>query len=505
MGCRTYPLKNEANRGKLDKVDAVFSAYRALARDIAHVQWNLFFTTGSFDKNLSPLSGLKSPLSQRYRQTCQYQVVGMLESFTSNIANRAREIIRDSGLDDETKLHLFYINKHKLWYRSEITMPLFIDGERVEGEHVLIDPSVVKLARRIFKNALSGHRRPTFHRINLALDAKVAAVTPREPGRASSHDYWVRLSTLEKGAPVMIPLTTNPYFDEVKGDLKRFCFVNRAEDGELNFCLVKDKDRLPYDPTSGVLPLDWGLCVPFATPNGDLLGRNFFSELKKRDEILTNLAKNRSRQGFKTSSKRYNTIRGKTREYIKNELCRILNRVVEMYRPQKIVVEKLDFRNSELSRKMNRLLSTCGRNVIETKLQCLAEDYDIEIEYVNPAWTSCECHVCGWTEKKNRKSRHTFVCRYCGNKVHADVNGSRVIGSRSSGDLADLKLGRDKILDALGEIFLSHIERHPDWPCTSTQNRERRDSPATGLLTPGLCSAGRHSPKSFCGARNGIP
>ncbi|MBM3302911.1 MAG: transposase, partial [Deltaproteobacteria bacterium] len=79
MSLRAYALKHQANKGKVGKVKAVFPAYRNLAREIAAVQWNLFFTTGSFDRNLAPLSGIDSPLSERYKQTCQYQVVGMLE------------------------------------------------------------------------------------------------------------------------------------------------------------------------------------------------------------------------------------------------------------------------------------------------------------------------------------------------------------------------------------------------------------------------------------------
>lgn len=499
MGCRTYRLKHEANRGKVDKVLAVFGAYRKLAQEISRVQWKLFFTTGRFDRNLAPLSGIESPLSERFKQTCQYQVVGMLESFTSNLSNQIRDTIKHSKLDKETKLRLFYLNKHKLWYRDEAVMPYYSDGQKVKGEYERANCEILKLARRLFKHALKKHRRPFFKSINLALDGKVAKVMPRIDGGVSEFDYWLKVSTLKKGRPVLVPLRTNSHFEEVSGLLKNFCFINERE-GRLEFCLVKGKEKLPYEPLVPELHLDWGLAVSFATQYGDLYGRGFFEELKKRDEILTGLARNRQRQGLRTSSNRYRRERRKTREFIRNELCRILNRAVETYRPAKIVVEKLVPSSPGLSRRMNRLLSQCGRKAIEVKLGCLSEDYGIEVEYVNPAYTSQEGSNCGYTEKANRKSRDGFVCNHCGRTIHADVNGSRVIGSRSSTPLANPFVGGDAILNGLRDRFLASVERYPHWPYLDRDNGERRHSPASGSLPDVLLL--RQSVKSFCGVGN---
>jgi putative transposase len=503
MALRAYRLKHEANKGKAEKVLDLFPAYRDLAEDISRVQWNLFFATGRFDRNLAPLSGIDSLLSERYKQTCQYQVVGMLESFVSNISNDFKQTVLHSSLPEETRVQLLFVNKYRLWFKGEVRLPLFNDGKRVEGEYANVSPETLKLSRRIFKHALSMHRRPSFKGINLALDGKVALVAPRRDAVASRFDYWVRVSTLEKGKPVMIPLRTNGYFEGTTGKLKNFCFVNQKDGGDLEFCLVKEKDSLPYEPMIPELHLDWGLAVAFATQFGDLYGRGFFDELKKRDEMLTALARNRQRQGLRTASSRYRRERRKTREFIRNELCRILNHAVETYRPARIVVEKLDMRSPSLSKRMNRLLTQCGRRAIENKLQCLSEDYGIEIEYVNPAFTSRECSNCGWAEKANRESRDRFTCNNCGLTIHADVNGARVIGSRSSTPLADPYLGRDEILNALRDRFHANVERYPHWPYLDKDNGERRHSPATGSL-PEVVPL-RQSSKSLCGVVNGIP
>ncbi|MCG2796120.1 MAG: transposase, partial [Actinomycetia bacterium] len=112
-----------------------------------------------------------------------------------------------------------------------------------------------------------------------------------------------------------------------------------------------------------------------------------------------------------------------------------------------------------------------------------------------PAWTSCECSRCGWTENKNRKSRDRFVCRNnnCGTALHADVNGARVIRSRSSTSLASSFVSREAIFNALQDQFQASVERYPYWP-DKTVERGRRNSPA-GASTP----RGVAKPKELCG------
>jgi len=53
------------------------------------------------------------------------------------------------------------------------------------------------------------------------------------------------------------------------------------------------------------LALDLGLNNLFATNFGELYGRNFSKLLKKYDEIITLLAKNRQKQKLRTLSKKY--------------------------------------------------------------------------------------------------------------------------------------------------------------------------------------------------------
>ena len=124
----------------------------------------------------------------------------------------------------------------------------------------------------------------------------------------------------------------------------------------------------------------------------------------------------------------YGELVRRLRAMIETEVNRALNHMVAMHRPRVLAVEKLDFRGSALGRRMNRMLTNCGRGAVARKLADLADRYGIEIHEVDPAYTSKTCSGCGYVDAKNRKSgTERFHCRFCGRRMHADVNGARNI------------------------------------------------------------------------------
>ncbi|RTH98934.1 transposase, partial [Thermus scotoductus] len=90
-----------------------------------------------------------------------------------------------------------------------------------------------------------------------------------------------------------------------------------------------------------------------------------------------------------------------------------------------LVVERLDLRSPELSRRMNRLLSNFGRRYLKEKLARLGELYGIKVVEVNPAYSSQACSRCGYVDPRNRRDTQTFVCQACGHRGNAQVNAAR--------------------------------------------------------------------------------
>ncbi|HXF03575.1 MAG TPA: transposase [Arthrobacter sp.] len=52
------------------------------------------------------------------------------------------------------------------------------------------------------------------------------------------------------------------------------------------------------------------------------------------------------------------------------------------------------------------------------------------VTYVDPRFTSQQCHACGHTEQGNRDSQAVFRCLRCGHEDHADVNAAKNILAR---------------------------------------------------------------------------
>ncbi|HYA26995.1 MAG TPA: hypothetical protein VEE82_03265 [Thermodesulfovibrionales bacterium] len=71
--------------------------------------------------------------------------------------------------------------------------------------------------------------------------------------------------------------------------------------------------------------------------------------------MISELTSKRQNHGLKVRSRTYDNLVNTVREFMKNEINRVLNRIVDIYKPAEIVVERLDFRSPELSRRMNRV------------------------------------------------------------------------------------------------------------------------------------------------------
>lgn len=443
---RAYKLKHFINQSKQDKIIDLAIEYRKSAIYVALIQWNEFYRNGKFNKNLS-IKELITPLSERYKQTLQYQVVAQLDSYLSNRMNDFKDIVLSSNLDESIKIKLLYINKYKKWFLNEIKM-----------KNELIEIDIIKLARKIIKRVFKLNRKPNFKYCNLALDSKVVKIEPDNGD--SSFDYWVTLSTLEKGKTLKLPLISNKYFDKKVGILKKFAQINLNSDNEITITFLKDIEKSETKLKTPKIALDLGLNNLFATNYGDLFGRGFSKLIKKYDKFITELAKNRQKQGLKTASNRYKKLVNKLKNYLKNEIHRVINRIVKLHLPKEIIIERLNFQSPKLSKKLNRILSNFGKSIITEKFKSLKEEFGIKITEINPAYTSQACSSCGYVAKNNRKSQEVFICGFCSAKKNSDVNASKNILSRSSTKLANIYIKRAFILDKLVREFIERNSSH---------------------------------------------
>src|SRR5262249_34407696 len=152
-----------ANHAKIAALDALAGEYLWLCQ-----QYTTYFCTEAEpDGYLSPC--IESPLSQRWQRVAIQQAAGIAQSWRSNYATAAQAYL------DALAAFADSIEGHE----PNETLPVWKDW----NSPVLKAPVI-------------------------QANANVAQL---QPSRDSSFDYWLRLSTLEKGQPVLLPVKLAAY------------------------------------------------------------------------------------------------------------------------------------------------------------------------------------------------------------------------------------------------------------------------------------------------------
>jgi putative transposase len=534
---RCDPLPHGMNPGKEARVLALLGGWRRCAATVAAMQWRLFQDTGRFDgtadvakdhrkafarpraailealvarhgldrpptlaegekariRRLPTPPGLVDPLAVHKAAIgaapvamVRRQVVGMLEGFVSNRQNDFVDIVLGSGLDDVERHMLLAVNKARAW--QALDRPISIKRDEVR---IPVPQEMRALARAIWRQVMSLHRKPSTRRIGMSIDKRNVTLLPAR--KASAFPLWLRLTAPGLGT-VEIPLRETERLRERKGRrCSTFQISQNRHTGQLAVGVVTDVSatcefsRAAYARTKGVetLALDFGLSTLFASDRGDLFGRGFIRKLKSIDATVTGIARHWQRsnpKGRLRDCERYGAQVRRLRGYIETEVNSALNRAVAARLPRELVLERLDFRSPELSARMNRLVQNCGRKVVADKLKALEQELGIRSTQVLAAYTSQTCSApgCGYVDRRNRRSQSQFNCLWCGLHIHADVNAARIAreGRSLPAEGAGTAGGRRGILDGLVQ---RHVER---WPRERTQRPLGRDGSARRPADP---------------------
>ncbi|MHB8345557.1 MAG: zinc ribbon domain-containing protein [Ferrimicrobium sp.] len=260
----------------------------------------------------------------------------------------------------------------------------------------------------------------------------------------------------------------------------------------MKISLVKRSEKAQARTDGIDLSLDWGLNSMFATDLGDQLGRSLYPWLRTLDAQLSKLSCELQRQGIKLkTNRRFRRFNQRIREYVRNEVGRVINRLIAIHGPRSITVEMLDFRDAGMSRQMNRVLTRAGRAAIKQKLASITETLGITVCEVNPAHTSRECSGCGFADKHNRKGAY-FVCGFCHKRLNADTNGSRVISLRRSAGVPNLGISKKTVLQRIDKAFEARWGLCPGAAESLRRSKERRalPRPTTDGLVRQPCTGG---------------
>ena len=464
-----YCHKSLANVDKTTALMNLFPAFRSTLGELCSItRRELLSGDELIHWRTKETSAFQTVLSARQLKSVQNMTYAAISSWRENLADKVRKLITGSDLPDERKTVLYRINARHAWWSKDIVMPWIIDenGELVyctekdaqiaentgnrAVKRLAVSAEDLSMARTLAKQAQKHCRFPNLRKVDtLIVDSIVAKPTKGEKAFWNGRiGWWVKVATLNKRHPVNVPLEVNPYFERK--------FQTATLQGVVQLTLVRDSHGQPSNiaislvaktpdaetrPSGKELAIDFGVRhALFATNEGQLLGQKMTLRLAELDAILTLYTAKLQKAGISLKSDPYyRQLQKRIRDYVTNEIGRLLNRIAARDGEMAVaalVVEKLDFRGGGLSRQMNRLVTRAGRGVLKTRLAAITAKYGIAVHEIPSPYTSLECSGCTYTHKLNRKGVN-FHCRFCGLKLHADVNAARVILSRRSRQTPD--------------------------------------------------------------------
>jgi hypothetical protein len=417
----------EVNPGKLAALDELASVYLALCQQYV----TLFCIEETPDKLRAPL--YPTPLSERWHRVAIMQAAGIAQSWRTNRARASQQY-----QDDLARYQQHQANS----------------------------------------TGTASTKEPQWHEWNVptlrtpCIQANVNVVR-LEASRDSTSDYWLIISTLSKGRPMAVPVNLSAYHKAQLTDPKTW------QAKQLNSSVQLNKRKgvwwltLSYDetviiqtaPDAPVVGIDVGIAHFVTTSTGKQYG-SFHKDLRarhRRDRARRRRkAKLRAclqKKGVKKLPSTSSRTGQRLIRQVKQEINRAVNQCFaeEEHQGVQFAYEQLSVAAMRLkARAQNAFLRASHLAHIPQQIAWDAAKRGVVATPVISAYSSQECSVCHYTDRKNRPDQKTFFCQVCGFAAHADHNAATNI-SRRVGD-SQLRACRDRT--AIKAVLMV---RHTAW------------------------------------------
>jgi len=256
-----------------------------------------------------------------------------------------------------------------------------------------------KLKRIIDKVIIT---KPNINQVEPELDSRFVK---QDWTNSTTFDGFVTLSSLGNHLKIVLPVKRNKHFNKLltAGTLKTGVRISR---NALTFCFELP-DVKPRS-TGTTLGIDLGVKNTISTSQG------FSSKPDNHghtlDSINTRLTrKTKGSKNFKQTQ----TLRTNYINWSVNQLN------LDQVKTVKLENLKHFRKGVKTSRKLTHFTYT----EIQSKVVNCCNLLGVQVEYVNPTYTSQRCSCCGWVRSSNRKGKQ-FKCKACGFAVDADLNAA---------------------------------------------------------------------------------
>jgi putative transposase len=276
--------------------------------------------------------------------------------------------------------------------------------------------------------------RPVLHNLCIQANANVVVLQASE---TQTFDYWLRISTLDKGQPVRVPVKLYGNASDILKQSAKLCSgvtLNRR-DGQWYATFVVERHNQKAK-AKGVIGNDIGMKAVLTTSDGKRygeLGEAVQQRLSKTD------AKRQRKQKLnaclmKKGLPTLDLHDHRAEAFVRNGIGQALNQMLdELPKGYAVALEKLNVKDMRFkSRQMNRLLKTHQLGFIRDRLKFKLDEGGIRYRSVQAAYSSQQCSHGGFTFSLNRRSQAKFKRLWCGYENHADVNAALNIAERFS-------------------------------------------------------------------------
>jgi hypothetical protein len=401
----------DANHAKMEALDALAAEYLRLCQAYA----TYFCTEAQPDKYAAPC--FDSPLSQRGPRVAIQHAAGLAQSWRSNYANAVQEYLDALAAYEEEHEPDEAPPEWKDWNTPVLSVPV------------------------------------------IQANANVALL---QPSLDSSFDYWLRLSTLEKGQPVLLPVKLAAYHRQALAGkaLNTSTVLARKADGWWLTLSYDEQVKVETPKDAPVIGIDVGIAhfistsmgQQYGTFNGKLAARHKRDREKRRRK-----AKLRACLKKKGVKRLPSTRNKKLARHVRQEINRAVNQLYADHPDAQFAYEHLNVAGMKFkARRMNAYLYASNLAHIPAQLAWGAAKWGIRARKVKSAYSSQECHRCHSVARQNRPRQQTFCCVVCGHTAHADVNAAENLASR----LGDQKLAACADRKAIKALL---DRRHQEW------------------------------------------
>ncbi len=175
-----------------------------------------------------------------------------------------------------------------------------------------------------------------------------------------------------------------------------------------------------------IVGLDRGVYNIVTTSDGTHYGAKDARRVKRKyNHVRSELQE----KGTRSARRRLKAISGCEKRFVHDQNHCISKKLANTEGDVSIyVLEDLSSMNmlrlrGKSNKTMRKWLSAWSYSDLEYKLIYKCQRNGIRVEFVDARYTSQKCSVCKTIDKASRKGNR-YVCRHCGNSMHADVNAA---------------------------------------------------------------------------------